>query len=299
VRSRIAKRRTKRVLARLFLTRAAHAMPRGVIMSRHRSIAIATAFVVVPSCHVDRDPGSAGSLATTAADADTSTGESSGPRSEASDDGAADTSTAPPASDDAGSSEAGDDASSAASDGGPDPTGDGDSSEPHGEGMCGGGFGATNDLAHVPLCPSDPATLHERFNATRGNYYHDGDHVFEPGVVQWDDTLAIAAQEYAEAYAAGMPPDGMEYYTPAYVYDPYWDGQWEGYRAIAGMETPTSCTCTMPDPIFGMSESYVFYNAASAYFRANVVRIDGMSRMGIGHVAPGDGSHYWTLLFAE
>jgi hypothetical protein len=190
------------------------------------------------------------------------------------------------------------DGSSEASSAGPaDPTGSGDDDEPHGEGMCGGGFGNPNGLGFVPPCPSDPLTFHARYNASRGDYYHDGDHVFEPKVVEWDDSLAALAQEYAEAYAGGMPPNGEQFWTPASSYDPYWDGEYAGYRAIAGAETPTSCTCTPPD-FFGGSESYVFYNNSSAYFRAGVVRMDGVHRMGIGHVAPGDGAHYWTLLFA-
>jgi hypothetical protein len=39
-----------------------------------------------------------------------------------------------------------------------DPTSPDDAPE-HGEGMCGGGFGHPEDLAHVPLCPSNPLRL--------------------------------------------------------------------------------------------------------------------------------------------
>jgi hypothetical protein len=181
-------------------------------------------------------------------------------------------------------------------------SGGSNSNAPHGMGMCGGGFGDPSDLAHVPLCPSTPTDFHTRFAASRANYYHDGTHVFEPQFVNEDPALAMVAQDYASKYAAGqVSPNGMIYDNGFQGYDVYWDGTYQGYRAVAGMETPTSCNCPPPDPsnpFIPQKPAPVFYNLGNAYFRANIIRIDGMSRMGIGHIGKPDGSHYWAFVFA-
>ncbi|HJZ84252.1 MAG TPA: hypothetical protein VKN99_03735, partial [Polyangia bacterium] len=167
--------------------------------------------------------------------------------------------------------------------------------------ICGGGFGAANDLAHLPPCPSDPAGFYPRFAASRADYYHDGTHVFEPEHVLWDDALAAVAQDYANRYAAGLAPSGMVRDNSSLGYEPYWDGTYQGQRAMAGMETPTSCDCPPPGggPFMQQGPAPVFYNLGNAYFRAEVVRIDGMSRMGIGHVGTADGRHFWTFVFGQ
>jgi hypothetical protein len=263
-------------------------------MSRGTLIVTALAGAIAHGCSVEAGDGS------------TSLGADAGETAIASDEGATAVATDPGADADDGGDPSGSDGPAGSGDtapaeessGEPDPTTAGDDGEPHGEGNCGGGFGDPNGLGHIPPCPSDPVTFHQRYLATRADYYHDGDHVFEPKVVEWDDEIAAVAQEYAEAYAAGMAPVGSIVDTPIDEYEPYWEGTYQGYRAITGSETPTSCTCSRPD-FFGGSEAMVFYNNSSAYFREGVVRMNEVYRMGIGHVAPGDGSHYWTFLFAE
>jgi len=265
-------------------------------MSRHRSIAVSAVWLAC-ACGSEHEVADQGAEASTLTASGAASEDTTGGDAPADDSDGEETSAASGAS----SSEGDGSGEPTTGDSGDPPSNDSDSDEPHGGGMCGGGFGPSNDLAHLPPCPSSPATFHERYNVSRGTYYHDGDHPFEPQFVAWDDTLAQAAEEYADALAAGMAPIGEEFWVPYQLdkYDPYWDGTWQGYRAIAGMETPTSCDCPPPEPYFGPLPAPVFYNLSSAYFRANVVRIDGMSRMGIGHAAPGDGSHVWTLLFAE
>src|SRR5262249_49492039 len=157
-------------------------------------------------------------------------------------------------------------------------SGGSNSNGPHGmgAGKCGGGFGDPNDLAHVPLCPSTPADFHARFAASRADYYHDGTHVFEPQFVNEDPALELVAQDYANKYAAGqVSPNGMIYDNTSQGYEVYWDGMYQGYRAVAGMETPTSCNCPPPDPnnpIIPQMPAPIFYNLGNAYFRANIIR---------------------------
>jgi 4-hydroxymandelate oxidase len=54
----------------------------------------------------------------------------------------------------------------------------------------------------------------------------------------------------------------------ALQYDPYWDGEYEGYRAIAGAETPTSCGCP-PAEWAVQPDAPIFYNQGSAEFRSS------------------------------
>jgi hypothetical protein len=179
-------------------------------------------------------------------------------------------------------------------------TGDDGPAPEHGTGDCGhGGLGDPLDFSHMPTCPSDPHRWQVRYQASRSVYYGDGLHVFEPEFVNWDDDIAAVAQEYAEAYAGGMSPTGQIYSDISF--DPWWLGEYGGYTAVAGMESPTSCDCDEPKEIGGFetgAAAHIFYYQGGGYFRSYVIRMHDVSRMGVGHVAPGDGSHYWTILFA-
>ena len=167
---------------------------------------------------------------------------------------------------------------------------DGPMAATHGSGNCGGG----NPL-DVPLCPNDARTLHQRLNAARAQYYGDGVHMFGPYQLAWDASLARVAQDYATQYAAGMAPDGAERSDVAY--DSFWEGTYQGYHAIAGREAATSCDCPPPTS-FIVPPARTFYNQHSALSRTYLIRIDALSRMGVGHVGTADGSHYWTFVFA-
>ncbi len=179
----------------------------------------------------------------------------------------------------------------------PPPPGSGPWTE-HGSGTCAGGADGDISLSHLPKCPSDPGTFYTRFAKSRSMYYGDGIHFFEPAVVKWDPTIAAVAQDYANKYAKGMLPVGGVV-SGEIGAEPFYDGTYSGYRAITGKETPLSCVCK---DSFGKVVSTgggvnPFYFQGSALFRTYVIRMSGMSRMGVGHVETSDGSHYWTLLF--
>ena len=137
-------------------------------------------------------------------------------------------------------------------------------------------------------------TLYQRFALSRADYYHDGFHMFEPQYVNWDPGIAAAAQDYAVQYAASLPSTTQD----GNGYDTYRNTTYGAYRVIAGMELPDSCDCP-PMQAFVQPDAPVFYNQSSPTFRSSVIRIDGMSRMGIGHVGTANGLHYWAFLFGQ
>jgi len=163
---------------------------------------------------------------------------------------------------------------------------------------CVGGAGPPNDLSHVPKCPNSALGMYPRFSVSRSEYYHDGTHFFEPQTVAWDDAIAAVAQKYADDYANGAPPVGPAF-TGQIGFETFYMGDYGGYLAFAGMETPTSCDCTPGNMFNPAGAPPVFYHQGSAYSRTYLIRVDGYGKMGIGHHVTQNGYHYWTFLFGN
>lgn len=140
------------------------------------------------------------------------------------------------------------------------------------------------------------AQIFDYYNEERSKYYHDGIHAFEPATLAWSDTLAAAAQEYADLLASQCgSPSPVGTLQPRLGGDTFWAGDYGGYLSAAGVEHLESWRNVNAMT----SERHLWYSTGNSTWRAGFLRFDecegcGYTSIGVG-MAELDVNQRWVV----